>query len=77
MVFEILHRLIKLFLMKDPCKKCLVKACCLEKCDEIIYIENYIAPYNSLKEIKIIYSCILFCWLTDLIYIFAVITKLF
>lgn len=27
---------------KDPCKKCIVKACCTEKCEERICLENFI-----------------------------------
>lgn len=33
---------------KDPCKKCIVKACCTEKCEERIYIENFILKGDTL-----------------------------
>ena len=50
---------------KSPCKKCLVKACCSDKCEEVIVFENFYwrsddAKYKRFCAWAIIYSiCIL------------------
>lgn len=49
--------------MKDPCKKCIVKACCSEKCEIVVEIENACFPYGSLKEKKRMSYAILFSWI--------------
>ena len=39
--------------IKDPCKNCIVKACCSKKCEVVIAIDNFIFPHDSLKSKKI------------------------
>lgn len=65
-MLQTLSLLIKVFFIKDPCKLCLVRACCLEACDEVNSLKKFIEPYESVKEVKFIYSCVLYCWLSAL-----------
>ena len=48
---------------KDPCKKCIVRACCSEECEEVIMTKRFLFPHTSIKEKKywaILYSiCII------------------
>jgi hypothetical protein len=37
----------KTLFIKDPCKKCIVRACCNNKCDTKIYFKKFIYPFNS------------------------------
>ena len=37
---------------KDPCKKCIVKACCTEKCEERIYLENFVLKGDTIFHTK-------------------------
>lgn len=38
--------------LKDPCKTCLVKACCSEKCEDAKFITRFIFPHSTLKDKK-------------------------
>ena len=38
--------------LKDPCNKCLVKACCSEKCEIVIAIDNFLFPHDTITEKK-------------------------
>ena len=64
--------------LKDPCKMCLVKACCSNKCEDKIYVEKLIFPYDSVKEKKMYSYIVLFlmCWAAGLP-LFIVLVKLF
>jgi len=48
----ILH-IIKVIVIKDPCKKCLVKACCSDRCNSSLEIEKLILPYQKILYAKI------------------------
>jgi len=39
--------------IQNPCKKCLVKACCSVKCETTIKIERLIWPHNKIVYAKI------------------------
>jgi len=51
---EIILSVIEVILSKDPCKKCLVKSCCSDKCKERIYFETFILRGESLIYRKIL-----------------------
>lgn len=40
--------------VKDPCKNCLIKSCCTEKCEEKIQILNFIYPEEKEGDAKFI-----------------------
>ena len=39
--------------LKDPCKECIIKACCSEKCNEYHYVQKISYPFLSLRTKKI------------------------
>lgn len=41
----------KIFKLRDPCKKCIVKICCTEKCNEYILINN-VTEGSTVTELK-------------------------
>jgi len=45
--------IIEVILSKNPCKKCLVRACCSDKCEERIYFESFILRGESLWDKKL------------------------
>jgi hypothetical protein len=53
--------------LKDPCKKCIVQACCQEKCELKIVVINYIMPFNSLFQARMFSCIIITCWITILL----------
>jgi len=44
--------LIAIIILSDPCKKCLVQACCSDKCEERIILENFVTKGESLAKKK-------------------------
>jgi len=60
--------------LTNPCDKCLVKACCNEKCEIVIAIDNFLFPHETIKEKKymawlVIVSC--FVSITFLVLLFT------
>ena len=51
LIAHILDPLYVLFI-KDPCKKCIVKACCTDPCEVVVVLKNYIFPFDTLAEKK-------------------------
>ncbi|MFW9871557.1 MAG: hypothetical protein ACFFG0_00455 [Candidatus Thorarchaeota archaeon] len=49
---ELIIKSILVILTRDPCKKCLVSACCSQMCEERSLIENFIGRSSSLKSRK-------------------------
>lgn len=47
-----LHIVWRSLFLKDPCKKCIVKACCTEQCDEKTELLHFIFPHNSINQTK-------------------------
>jgi len=41
-----------IILIKDPCKNCIVKACCTDKCKERIYLENFVLKGETIFNQK-------------------------
>ena len=57
MIFkELTIIVIAMILAKNPCKKCIVQACCSERCEERTVFENFILRGETLKHQK------LFAW---------------
>lgn len=52
-LWEVTMIMISIVTAKDPCKKCLVTACCIDKCEERILLENFILKGDTLKERKL------------------------
>jgi hypothetical protein len=50
----------KAIILKDPCKKCIVQACCSELCKEKKELNIFIFPHENLKSLKF------FAWLTTI-----------
>ena len=50
---DIIKLFYKIFKLKDPCKKCIVKICCTEKCSEYILINN-VTEGSTVTELKFI-----------------------
>ena len=60
MIYEIytelknfIYKEVKLLFIKDPCNKCLVKACCSSICMDRREFNNLIDPYDNLRYRKI------------------------
>ena len=43
--------------IKDPCKKCIVRACCSTSCEYKTILDNFLFPYNLLYKSKIRIIC--------------------
>lgn len=71
MIKEIGILIFSIITAKDPCKKCIVRSCCTEKCEERIYLENFILKGNK----KLIYTK-MWAWFI-IIYIPSVLTFLY
>jgi hypothetical protein len=50
---EVTLHIIATLLAKDPCKKCLVSACCSNKCEEKVILENLIMRGDTLRSRKL------------------------
>lgn len=50
---EVTLHIIATLLAKDPCKKCLVSACCGDKCEERVMLENLIMRGDTLRSRKL------------------------
>ena len=63
--------------IKDPCKNCLVKACCSDPCETSIVIKNYCYPFESLQEKKLAAWMVVYSMFALVVTIFALIWKAF
>jgi len=52
-VKEVTLNIIATLLAKDPCKKCLVSACCSDICEERVLLENLIMRGDTLRSRKL------------------------
>ena len=68
---EIALLIVATLIAKDPCKKCLLRPCCTQKCEERIILENLILRGDSLVYRKFISVVIIISVITT---IFAIIT---
>ena len=50
----------KILTIKDPCKKCLVRACCTEICAESEYSNRLKLPHKTLREAKLFTGVLFF-----------------
>jgi len=75
--FYILMEPFQLMFMKDPCKQCLVKACCSDKCEMVADMEKFFFPDRTIKEIKQTARLKVFSLCTSLLSISIVIYSLF
>ena len=50
-----------LITFKDPCKKCIVRACCSDWCEHKTLLTNFIFPYNIIyhSRLQILWHVIL------------------
>jgi ferredoxin len=42
--------LISSLVLKDPCKKCIVRSCCTEVCPKKAELNFFVFPHSSIKE---------------------------
>ena len=73
--------MILILFARDPCKKCIVRACCSERCEEKTYYLNFCdiegkITFNRICVVSIIFSCTTFC-LGVLMFCFDIFGKLF
>ena len=40
--------------LKDPCRNCVVKACCSDKCEVVVEIDKFLFPHETIQEKKIL-----------------------
>jgi len=57
------NNMILILLVKDPCKKCLVRACCSQRCEEKTYYLNFCdiegkTGFRKFIAVITIYNCI-------------------
>lgn len=57
-----LMMLIANLFLKDPCKKCLVRACCSDQCEIKIQTINMMLPHKTILHAKLFSIAILFCF---------------
>jgi len=48
--------------LKDPCKKCLVRACCSDQCEIKIQTINMMLPHKTILNAKLFSMAILSCF---------------
>lgn len=48
--------------LKDPCKKCLVRACCSDQCEIKIQTINMMLPHKTILHAKLFSIAILSCF---------------
>ncbi len=67
-IFDFLwNSIILIFFARDPCKKCIVRACCSETCEEKVYYLNFCdiegkITFQRFAAASIILSSITACW---------------
>ena len=59
---------ITIFFVSDPCKKCIIKSCCSDKCEERIVLENF-TGYSDLWYMKFCAGAV---WFAIIVMIFNV-----
>jgi len=52
MISNITQELWYSLFLTNPCKKCIVQACCSDKCELVISIDNFIYPHEKISEKK-------------------------
>ena len=52
-----------LIITRNPCKKCLVKACCSRPCEEKMLLDNFLFPSTVIYKNKIIIILTSIHWL--------------
>jgi len=50
---------------RDPCKKCLVKACCSISCEHKVLLDNFLFPSNAIYKHKILIIIASIHWLVQ------------
>jgi len=69
MLWNLICLILTVLVIKDPCKKCLIRACCNKKCEERLFLEKFILKGDNTLYFKKI-LCLLviimfsFIWIT-------------
>jgi hypothetical protein len=63
--------------LKDPCKKCLVRACCSQECEHKIMVNNFIFPYDKVSEKRNMAYLVLGNWLFAIIWFIVLAIRTF
>ena len=64
-LYDFILKYYTILTMKDPCEKCLVKACCSTACEYKTVLDNFIYPHSSIKMKKFV----TWCWVITVIYV--------
>jgi len=63
--------------LKDPCEKCIVRACCSERCEIKVQTINMIMPHKTILYAKLFSIAILFNFLIAILVLIASLVGMF
>jgi hypothetical protein len=53
-IYSFLLRAYTLIKTRNPCKKCIVRACCSLPCEYKVLLDNFLFPYNIVYKQKVL-----------------------